>query len=84
MQATEQKVDTSHWAYQQGFAAGLENKTAERGLMVFGLSCAGDHATKVNTKLWLKGFDAGVIAARERASAARNAKPVNPWGHKYA
>ena len=84
MQATEQKVDTSHWAYQQGRTVGLKGDRAQRGLMCFGLSCAGDQQTISNTRLWLKGFAAGEIEAKEIAEAAKHAKPDNPWCHKYA
>lgn len=72
-------VDKSHWAYQQGRTAGLAGNTTERGIMAFGYNCAGDRQTAVNTKLWLQGFDAGVIEAKEIAEAAKNAPKVDPW-----
>jgi hypothetical protein len=72
-------VDTSHWAYREGREEGLAGNTTKRGIMAFGLNCAGDRATVVNTRLWLQGFDAGVIEAKKIAEAAKNAKPVDPW-----
>jgi len=48
---------TEHWAYNQGFDAGKQNKTTERGLMAFGLSCAATAVDADNIRQWLKGFD---------------------------
>jgi hypothetical protein len=77
--ASAPAVDTSHWAYQQGRTSGLAGNTTERGIMAFGLNCAGDRATVVNTRLWLKGFDAGLVEAKEIAETAKNAKPADAW-----
>lgn len=60
----------THWAFIEGKAAGIAGKTAERGLMVFGLSCAGDASTANNTRLWLSGFDAGVTEAKDSSNGA--------------
>lgn len=72
-------VDTSHWAYLQGRTAGLKGARTERGLMAFGLGCAGDRQTEINTRLWLKGFDAGEVEAKDLADAAKTAEPVDSW-----
>jgi len=45
--------------YEQGKNAGLKGNTSERGLIRFGLSCAADHETTINTQEWLRGFEAG-------------------------
>lgn len=62
--------NTSHWAFIEGKAAGVAGKTAERGLMALGLSCAGDAAAANNTRLWLSGFDAGVAEAKDSSNGA--------------
>lgn len=77
--ASAPTVDTSHWAYQEGRAEGLAGNTTQRGIMAFGFNCAGDRQTAINTKLWLQGFDAGVIEAKEIAEAEKNAPRVDPW-----
>lgn len=64
--------DTNHWAYQQGKAVGLTGDTVQRGIMAFGLSCAGDSTTARNTQQWLAGFDAGL---------ADRAAPQPPVAH---
>ena len=56
-------VDKSHWAFAQGKVVGLTKNTLQRGLMAFGLSCAGDCASVTNTKQWLAGFDEGIEQA---------------------
>lgn len=64
-------VDKSHWAYQQGRAAGAAGNTTERGLMAFGLGCAAQAVDARNTRFWLAGFDDGVAAEIESRAEAR-------------
>lgn len=73
------EIDTSHWAHRQGRLAGLSGNTTERGLMAFGLGCAGDSTTVKNTRHWLAGFDAGMLEAAELKAAARPTSG-NAWG----
>lgn len=70
-------VDTQHWAYRQGRLSGLAGETTERGIMAFGLGCAGDATTARNTRMWLAGFDAGIAETAELKAAP---PPANNWG----
>ena len=56
---TEKYTGEQAIAYRQGFAAGEKDSRAERGLMIFGRSFAGDHATELNCAAWLDGFADG-------------------------
>jgi collagenase-like PrtC family protease len=69
--------DPAHWAYQQGFAVGETEDTAQRGPMVFGRSCAKEDIDRQNANQWLAGFDAAVKAKAESKKA-----PVDPWSTK--